>query len=462
MLALMKIANQSDYVLELDDYCEICGRIHQDESSSVVDYDCSTMMVYDIDYEKQRRKNNAGIQKTILPHETYQFYIANDIISKDASYPEGYITYNVHQDNQNIGKLQFYWKDSHHDKTQRKFKITPLQTPYQFQKINKTIEPQIPPTPQLDYQIRYIIGNKTTPNIFYHTSDMHLEGNTRPQNIIEHINTHDLKQQDQIIGLILTGDSTYSLDLNTQFQKLFYQKPQGQLKYQLYEGIGNHDQQTIQEIKTRNTQQPPRNHLKTISKNKYHYSWQTNNTQFIMLNYYPGNGTNTQNENSYNSLEFLKTQLTDKKQATILAFHLGLTEPNMQYNNTYWTTQDQEIFYNTIKNYNIIAILNGHTHYTYPFYNKFGFNKKKFNVFNCGSGAWHSHYLKFEFQDNKNTQKTTNTPISKQAYFTVKAIDATTGNESTQITFNKNLEPIENIKLPFIFDTDSWNDILNI
>jgi len=159
-----------------------------------------------------------------------------------------------------------------------------------------------------------------------------------------------------------------------EFTQDFGIRGEGRIDFPVYEGFGNHDggadQPIRRGIKIRNTKRLGVAH---ISKNGYHYSWDWEGIHFIQLNLFPGteadriiNPWGGYFEGSWkeplHSLEFLGADLEkcakDKKQPIIILMHYGF-DP---YGLGWWSEREQTVFYEAIKDYNVMAIFWGHTH----------------------------------------------------------------------------------------------------
>ena len=185
---------------------------------------------------------------------------------------------------------------------------------------------------------------------------------------------------DKPLGVAVLGDLVEEGDGeqgSTQWKKFtrdFGVCGEGRIDFPVYEGFGNHDggadQPVRQGIKTRNTK---RSGLANVSKNGFHYSWDWEGIHFIQLNLFPGTEADRiinpwggyfegKWKEPLNSLDFLRDDLfknaSAKKQPVILFMHYGF-DP---YGLGWWSEREREVFYNTIKNYNILAIFWGHTH----------------------------------------------------------------------------------------------------
>jgi len=139
----------------------------------------------------------------------------------------------------------------------------------------------------------------------------------------------------------------------------------GRLKWPVYEGFGNHDTAEISgfsdyardQMKSR-TVAGERPGTFDVSDNGYHYSWTWENIHFVNLNLYPGAiGTDAKG-----SLEFLISDLAknigNSGKAVVLYHHYDFL---ISY---WWQEREMDAYYEAIKDYNIIAIIYGHTHIT--------------------------------------------------------------------------------------------------
>lgn len=136
------------------------------------------------------------------------------------------------------------------------------------------------------------------------------------------------------------------------------------LAYPIYELWGNHDGRTTdvvaQGIKQRN---PSRPNLAMISKNGFHYSWDWGKVHFTCANIYPAQVSKIviPNDPIY-SMEFIRQDLEKNVgksgRPVVIQMHYGLDGGGAGW----WTKDEQDEFWSVVKNYNVIAILFGHTH----------------------------------------------------------------------------------------------------
>uniref|UniRef100_A0A6C0B3W0 Calcineurin-like phosphoesterase domain-containing protein n=1 Tax=viral metagenome TaxID=1070528 RepID=A0A6C0B3W0_9ZZZZ len=107
------------------------------------------------------------------------------------------------------------------------------------------------------------------------------------------------------------------------------------------------------------------------------YTQKTNNILFISLGIYPKN------------LKFLKKNLPkDKNDAIIIFYHYNTVD---EAYSDWWSDEEKEKFYEVIKDYNILAIINGHIHLSY---------KKKWKGFTMLNGGG-SKLIRMNMEDNK-------------------------------------------------------------
>lgn len=79
------------------------------------------------------------------------------------------------------------------------------------------------------------------------------------------------------------------------------------------------------------------------------YTFKHKGVKFICCGMYP------------NNMEWLEKQLEDVDEPTIIYFHFNL----MRKWSHWWSLDEKDLFYKTIRHYNIIAILTGHHHTNY-------------------------------------------------------------------------------------------------
>jgi len=175
--------------------------------------------------------------------------------------------------------------------------------------------------------------------------------------------------------LVEHGHKKIGLKEWEEYSRDFGVAGEGRIAFPVYEGFGNHDggiEHGIRQlIKDRNYKRPGVEH---ISKNGFHYSWDWEGIHFIQLNLFPGttadeipNPLGFPFEGSWKeplySLKFLRSDLKNhiktKKQPVIIFFHYGFDT----WGNYSWSERERKVFYKVIKDYHVIAIFFGHTHF---------------------------------------------------------------------------------------------------
>jgi hypothetical protein len=184
-------------------------------------------------------------------------------------------------------------------------------------------------------------------------------------------------------GLINTGDLIDSLDKTggpyPAMQRFEWDRyvadygltgKDGRIPLPVYEIHGNHDGPqgdtfVIDAIIDRNKRRPGVVH---VSSNGLHYSWDWGPVHLINLGIFVGEGEQRREDHHYApraSLEFLRSdleeQVGDSGRPVILSHHLHLDAPEYD-----WPAEDLAAYYNLIRDYNVIAIFNGHTHGSPP------------------------------------------------------------------------------------------------
>jgi cytolysin (calcineurin-like family phosphatase) len=247
---------------------------------------------------------------------------------------------------------------------------------------------------------------------FWHVSDTHFYAD---ENNLDRIDPQSLAVNDRVIhllntlpgselpasvgggvlpkpiGVIHTGDTIDSGDkqggVHPRMQRTEWAAyveryglngSDGQIKYPVYELHGNHDSPhggglVLEQIADRNKRRPGVTH---VSKNGLHYSWDWGPVHFLCLGIVVGGSTETQRQRRYNPLEsyeFLQTDLTEKVgksgRPVVICHHVdvarytGPCKPDAPYENkNEWDPCDVHAFYRAIKDYNVLAVLYGHTH----------------------------------------------------------------------------------------------------
>lgn len=152
----------------------------------------------------------------------------------------------------------------------------------------------------------------------------------------------------------------------------------GKLRYPIYEIHGNHDSPrgtglVIDGIIARNRKRPG---LKAVSANGLHYSWDWGPVHLVNLGIVVGaTEAAPGRRRRYNPLEsfaFLKTDLEKNvgasRRPVVITHHVDVAryatpcDPEAAYDNKEWDPCDVHGYYRLIRDYNVVAILYGHTH----------------------------------------------------------------------------------------------------
>lgn len=150
----------------------------------------------------------------------------------------------------------------------------------------------------------------------------------------------------------------------------------GKLKLPVYELHGNHDSPggtgfVVDEIKRRNRQRPG---LAGVSRNGLHYSWNWGPVHFVNLGIVVGGLKDVSRARRFaplESLEFLTDDLaTHAKDGrpVVVTHHIDVPrycvdcDPAGPATAAAWDPCDMRAYYDVLKQYNIAAVLYGHTH----------------------------------------------------------------------------------------------------
>lgn len=140
------------------------------------------------------------------------------------------------------------------------------------------------------------------------------------------------------------------------------------LKLPVYETWGNHDGGKIvaEGIVARNKKRvgpisiSPENNGEGLN-----YSWDWGQLHLVTVGFYPGNAVESKKHRSPNydprhSLDFLikdlQTNVGDSKRPVIIMQHANLPNDSDEW----WTAEQRTAYYEAFKNYNVVAIVDGH------------------------------------------------------------------------------------------------------
>jgi predicted phosphodiesterase len=152
---------------------------------------------------------------------------------------------------------------------------------------------------------------------------------------------------------------------------------EGRLKFPIYEVHGNHDgpggeSHPVRQIIARNKSRPG---LKNVSENGLHYAWDWGPVHFVNLGIVVGSDPALNRAGRYNplgSLGFLKSDLERNVgvsgRPVVITHHVDVAryskpcDEQSPLSGVEWDSCDVRAFYRTIKSFNVMAVLYGHTH----------------------------------------------------------------------------------------------------
>jgi hypothetical protein len=176
-------------------------------------------------------------------------------------------------------------------------------------------------------------------------------------------------------GVLIAGDLIERQDtvLWNQYTADYGIAGEKKLKYPVFDAFGNHDFYTTGTIKdtlymvrrmiARNL--PRRSYFTSLDSSGFHYSWDWDGVHFVNLNIYAGS-----TELGYNgyrplkALEFLTADLATNVGTSgrpVILFQHYTMDANGNANND-WTNSMKTLLWNVVQNYNVVAILHGHSH----------------------------------------------------------------------------------------------------
>jgi hypothetical protein len=143
---------------------------------------------------------------------------------------------------------------------------------------------------------------------------------------------------------------------------------EGRCKFPVFEGIGNHDLNedmfVFNQIKQRNVVRKQAGHIRNVSPNGYHYSWDWDGVHFVNVNLFPGDVWEGEADaygrahHPQHAREFLaddlKRHVGDSGRPVVVVQHFRPIDEN------WWTFSAADKFHRVIQDYNVVAILVGH------------------------------------------------------------------------------------------------------
>ena len=188
---------------------------------------------------------------------------------------------------------------------------------------------------------------------------------------------------DSIRGLIVAGDLIDSADKNggdyPAMQRFEWERfvadyglvgGEGKVPWPVFELHGNHDGPqgdtfVVDSIIERNKR---RKDLTNVSENGLHYSWDWGPLHLVALGMFAGEGHVKKEGHHYaakESLEFLREDLEEQVgesgRPALICFHLHPNGPEFD-----WPAEDLSAFWKSVRKYNVIALVHGHTHGSPP------------------------------------------------------------------------------------------------
>ena len=172
-------------------------------------------------------------------------------------------------------------------------------------------------------------------------------------------------------GLIVAGDLTQSrAAVQWQaFDRLFPWQGLAPQRFPVFAVAGNHDAGSKtapvrDALRARNQAMLKAGLVNTLSTDGLHSAWVWQGVHFVNVNLYAGDAPQPDNKpgsmrDPEGSLTFLRTSLAKHAPAptpVVIIQHFGLEK------STWWLQDERRAFYEAITNYNVVAILHGHTH----------------------------------------------------------------------------------------------------
>ncbi len=172
-------------------------------------------------------------------------------------------------------------------------------------------------------------------------------------------------------GLIVAGDLTQSRAAEQwkAFDRLFPWQGLTPKRFPVFAVAGNHDAGTQtgpvrDALRARNRAMLKAGQVSTLSPDGLHSAWAWQGVHFVNVNLYAGDAPQAGEKpgsmkDPEGSLTFLRTYLARNAPAptpVVIIQHFGLEK------STWWGLGERRAFYDAITNYNVVAILHGHTH----------------------------------------------------------------------------------------------------
>ncbi len=174
-------------------------------------------------------------------------------------------------------------------------------------------------------------------------------------------------------GVVLPGDLVeFPQDsLWNQYIADYGVNGESKVHFPVYDGLGNHDQPGVSSVIMAHylARNAARQYTVNFDSAGYNYSWDWDGVHFVHLNLYSGGsekgyfsstGTDGTGGDPLKSRNFLQLDLALRVGASgrpvFIMQHYPMTD------NTFWTAADKTLLANSLQGYNVVGILNGHSH----------------------------------------------------------------------------------------------------
>lgn len=185
------------------------------------------------------------------------------------------------------------------------------------------------------------------------------------------------------LGILIPGDlvdKSDSIRFWNQYAAAYGVDGEGQVKFPVYDGLGNHDDPGLKPTvfglyKARNQvrMKSARTKVSNMDSAGYNYSWDWGQVHFVNLNLYSGSVARTRDEivaglQSFRSLDFLKVDLAKhvggSGRPIFIMQHYSFDGSSIGTldKRPWWLDLDAEATYEVLKDYNVIGLLHGHSH----------------------------------------------------------------------------------------------------
>jgi hypothetical protein len=242
----------------------------------------------------------------------------------------------------------------------------------------------IPPMTETNRHVRFLASGDPQ----YNNSDIDGDGNTSGDAAQSDATLMEIVQRTRddlsIRGVIVNGDLTQNargddgdIDVGKAEDELnaykFVVAPE---QHMFFEGLGNHDvvstggSSDVGDMR-QFVREKPRNTVDTLSTTNGHYSWDWHDVHFVQLNVFPANEPSSfyPDIDPQSALDFLAADLAlmvgTSGRPVVLNHHYGFdsfSTTGGSNDDPWWNEQERTLYWNAIREYNIVAIFTGHNH----------------------------------------------------------------------------------------------------